>query len=83
MLSKIQDGRQELYKIENPKNIAILKNARPEAARHWRCREAAIEDIDRAQYSILLKCTKFEINRTNMRLDIAISNIVPPAYMYR
>ena len=59
------------------------KNAVLKAARHWRRRVTAIGDNYRVQYGILLKCTKFEINRTNMRRDIAISNIVPPAYMYR
>ena len=62
----------------------LKKNARPKAARHWRRREAAIEDINHVQYSILLKCTKFEKYRTNIRQDIAILSIATLGlYIYR
>ena len=45
---------------------------------HWQRREAAIKDNNRVKYSILLKCTKFEKNRTNIRQDIAILSIATP-----
>ena len=52
-----------------------IENTLPKAERHWRRREVAIEDIHRVQYSILVKFTKFEINQTNIRRDIAILSI--------
>ena len=61
----------------------LKKNAVLKAARHWRRRVTAIGDNYRVQYGILLKCTKFEINRTNIRRDIMILNIAPQTYIYR
>ena len=60
------------------RDIAILKNAGPKAAKHWRRLKAAIEDNNPVQNGILLKCTKFKINRTNIRRDIAILSIATP-----